>query len=203
MSSCSSPELEPGPLADLDPAEFVGPPEPPVFEPLAKEFASHNAGWLTTLDSSIAVLEAESLVDVGSDVLSGIGAIASVHQSAVDPEALANLQAAQDGFRIARDKTAALQAGVPSDVQQPTFFTQLNFHVHDASGAAVAGALVQLDADFGNGSSRATDAHGNANFGVATSGSVSYTITRAGFITASGVVTLGTTVAHDVTLEAA
>lgn len=203
MSACSSPELEAGPLRELDAADFVGPPEPPVFTPLAEEFASHNAGWLSTLDTSIAILDAESAIDIGGDILSGLGALASVKSAAVDPEALANLQAAEDGYRVARAQTAALKANVPSDVQQPTAFLSFNFVVQDAAGARLPGALVTIDTDFGNGTTRSTDGRGIANFGVALTGVLGYTVAKAGYQTASGVLTLGSTLAQLVALEPA
>lgn len=203
MGSCSSPALEAGPLRELDVADFVAPPEPPVFTPLAEEFANHNAGWLSTLDSSIAILDAETAIDIGGDVLSGLGALASVKSAAIDPEALANLQAAQDGYRVARNAAASLQAGVPADVQQPTGFAVLNVRVRDAGGAPIAGALVTLDADFGNGSVRSTDGGGLANFGVAFDATVAYVVTAAGFAPASGVAThVKNFVLVDVTLQA-
>lgn len=204
MGACSSPELEAGPLVELDVADFVGPPEPPVFTPLAEEFASHNGAWLGTLDASIAILDAESAIDLGGDILGSIGALASLKSAAVDPEALANLQAAQDGYRVARNAAASLQAGVPADVQQPTGFAVLNVRVRDTSGAPIAGALVTIDADFGNGSVRSTDGGGLANFGVAFDATVAYTVTASGFAVGSGVATrVENFRLVDVTLQAA
>jgi hypothetical protein len=203
VASCSSPDLEPGPLELLDETAIVGPPEPPTFTPIAHEFASSNGGIYAELDAVSAIFDAEAGADLFGDVAGAIGSVASSHQAVIDSEALANLEAAEDGFRVARDKTAALRGNVPPDVQQPQFFSPLNFFVHDAAGVGVAGALIRLDADFGNGSTRSTDGNGLANFGAATQGSVSFTVTRDGYQTASGVVALGNTAPHDVLLQAA
>lgn len=203
MPACSSEELEPGPITLLDEDTVIGPPEPPTFTPLAKEFADHLPGFYATLDASFAALEAEAAIDIGLGIVDGFGALASSFSASVNPEALANLKAAEDGYRVARAQTAALQGNLPSDVQQPELFTPLNFVVQDAAGARVAGALVTIDADFGNGSTRSTDGNGFANFGTAATGSVAYTVARAGYATAAGVVALGSIAARFVTLEAA
>lgn len=189
MSACSSPDLEPGPLEALDPAAFVGPPEPPVFTPLAREFASHNAGWLSTLDSSIALLDAETAIDVGGDILGGIGAIASAHEAVVNPEALANLQAAEAGFSAARDKTASLQSWLPPDVQHPPHVSPIVFRVSDAAGSPIVGALITIDQNTGKGTTFATDGAGTALIEVVLQSTVSYGVTAPGFVAASGVTT--------------
>lgn len=203
MGSCSSPELEPGPLPILEETAIVGPPEPPVFTPLAQEFASHNGAWLGTLDASIAILDAESAIDLGGDLLGSIGALANVKSAAVDPEALANLQAAEDGYRVARTQTASLQANLSPDVQQPTRIGPLNFFVVDAAGVPIAGVLVTIDADFGNGSTRSTDGGGFCNFGVALDVTVAWAATRAGYASASGTARVFIVWNQRVTLQAA
>lgn len=189
MSACSSPDLEPGPLEDLDPAAFVGPLEPPVFTPLAQEFASHNAAWLSTLDSSIALLDAETAIDVGGDILSGISAVASSHEAAVNPEALANLQAAEAGFSAARDKTASLESWLPPDVQHPTHVSPIVFRITDPAGQPIVGAVITLDQDTGRGTTFATDSTGAALVEIVLQSTVSYSVTAPGFVAASGVTT--------------
>lgn len=202
MSACSSPELEPGPVTLLDENAIDFTPSPPTFAPIAKEFASQLPGFYSTLDASIAALELEAAVNVGEGIVDGLGAVAHAFSTGVNQEALANLQTAEDGYRVARDKTAAYKSWLPADVQQPTAFIGLNFVVQDAAGARVAGALVTIDADFGNGTTRSTDGNGFANFGVAMTGTAAYTVTHSGYATASGVVTFGQLGAHFVTLQA-
>lgn len=203
MGSCNSPELEPGPLEELKASDFVSAPEPPFAAPLAREFADRTSGFLAVLDGAFVALEAEQALDLFGDVADIGAGFTAVTAAAVNPEALANLQAAEDGFRVARDKTASLQSGLPSDVQQPTTFIPFNFVVQDAAGARVAGALVTMDADFGNGSTRSTDGRGIANFGVPPTATVAYTVTHAGYTTASGIVAFGLAGALFVTLQAA
>lgn len=204
MSACSSPDLDPGPLATLDPAAFVGPPEPPVFAPLATSYASQLSGFLPTLDDSIAILDAETAIDIGGDVLSSIGSIASSKAAVVDPEALANLQSAEDGFRVARDQTASLEAGLPPDVQQPAHVSAVVFRISDASGAPIVGAVVTIDQNTGKGTTFATDGTGAALVEIVESSTISYTVTAQDFISATGVTTglVGFSIVR-VTLQAA
>lgn len=186
MPACSSAELEPGPITLLDEDAAIGPPEPPTFTPLAKEFSNSLPGFYSALDASFAALEAEAAVDVAGGILDGLSAVPAHLSSSVNQEALANLVTAEDGYRVARDRTAALKANVPSDVQQPKTIVPLNFLIVDEAGAPVAGVLVTLDADFGNGTTRSTDGGGFANFGIAADVLVAWTATHAGYVPASG-----------------
>lgn len=187
MGSCSDKTLEPGPLTALNPDDFLEPPLPPFAEPRAREFAARTGPFLTVLDAAYGALEAESLIDLGGGFADLFREIDGVQRSAVDPEALANLQAAEDGFRVARDKTASLQSWLPPDVQAPPGFYVLYFRVVDAAGAPVAGALVEIDADFGNGHTRSTDGVGFCSFDVAVDVTVAWTVSLGGAVRASGV----------------
>lgn len=189
MSACSAPDLEPGPLTLLDEDTAIGPPEAPVFTPLAHEFSNSLPGVLSSLDGVFAAFDAEQAIDLGEGVLGALGASASTFASAVNPDALANLQAAEDGFRVARDKTASLQSWLPPDVQQPAHVTLVSFIVSDAAGARVPGALVTIDADFGQGTTRATDGTGGALLEFTPGATAAWTVTAPGFTEAHGVVT--------------
>lgn len=73
----------------------------------------------------------------------------------------------------------------------PQYFN-LSFVVHDArSGAPVVGALIQIDYDSGNGTTRNTDSGGFANFGVVER-TYAYFISRAGYQTVAGAVFVNT-----------
>lgn len=203
MSACSDQTLEPGPIALLNEDVVDTTPTPPVFTPLAKEFSNSLPGFYHALDESIGLLAAESTLDIAGGLLDGVSGLAGGLSASVNQEALTNLQAAEEGFRVARDKAAALGANVPADVQQPKDFKPFNFVVANAAGARVAGALVTIDADFGNGTTRVTDGNGLVNFGVATSGILAYTVDAVGYQRASGTVDLAVEpFAHFLTLQA-
>lgn len=201
MPACSSAELEPGPIALLDENIVDTTPEPPVFTPLAKEFSDSLPGFYHALDESVGLLAAESTIDVAGGILDGLGALPATFSSGVNAEALANLQAAEDGFRVARDKAASLGANVPADVQQPAHVKAFNIVVADSTGQRVAGALVTIDADFGSGTTAVTDGRGIATFSVSYSGIIAYTIDAPGHPRASGTIDLAVDLfAHFVTL---
>lgn len=76
----------------------------------------------------------------------------------------------------------------------PSSFYNLNFIVRDLNtGQGICGVLVQIDHDFGNGTTRTTDCNGFANFGV-TAASVSYAISKSGYFSDGGVVSVGATI---------
>lgn len=203
MTACSSAELEPGPIEPLPEDAIVGPPDPPVFTPLAKEFQNDVAGFHGAFDDAIALLAAESTIDVAGGILDGLDAGARAFSSTVNAEALAHLQTAEDGFRVARDKTASLVANVPADVQQPANILSTFLVFSDAAGARVPGALVTIDADFGNGTTRTTDGNGRVNFGLPQTGTISWTLDAPGRPRASGVLALNSQLAYFITIGAA
>lgn len=190
MSRCSDPTYEPGPVTELDLGGFDGTLEPPVFTPMAQSFATQSGGWLSTLDASIAVLEAESLLDIGGDVLDTIGGIGSGASASVNQEALAHLTAAESGFAAVRDRVGELKTWLPPDVLKTQYIKLLDVIVSDGAGARVAGALVQIDADYGGGTTRVTDGTGIALFEVAPGVTVGWTVTAPGFAPRSGIATL-------------
>lgn len=189
MSKCSDPTLEPGPVTALDLGDFDGTLEPPVFAPIAQRFADQTHGWLSTLDASIAVLDAESLLDIGSDVLGAIGG-GGGGATAVNAEALAHLVAAEDGFAAVRAHVGELKTWLPPDVLKTGEVFLLSFFVTDAGGAPIGGALVTLDVTLaGARTSSATDASGEALLETAPGATVGWTITAAGHAPKDGVVT--------------
>ncbi len=80
-------------------------------------------------------------------------------------------------------------SGDPTNVTvNLTCFTNLNFYVTDGcTGGAVSGATVNINQNFGNGTTRTTDAAGFANFGVYTFTNVGWGVSAGGYNSSSGV----------------
>ena len=73
----------------------------------------------------------------------------------------------------------------------PPGLVNLNFFVKDQNTTPVSGALVTINQDFGNGTTRNTDGNGFANFGVGTNVSIGYTVSATNCTGASGTQNVG------------
>jgi len=71
-------------------------------------------------------------------------------------------------------------------------FVNLNFYVKNQIGQPISGALITINQDFGNGTTRTTDSNGFANFGVYTNRSIGYSISATSCNNMSGVANVGT-----------
>ena len=76
----------------------------------------------------------------------------------------------------------------------PPGFVNLNFTVRDAcSSSGISGATVQVDRDFGNGTTRTTDGGGFASFGVARNTSnIGWSVSAGGYNNGSGTASTNT-----------
>ena len=75
----------------------------------------------------------------------------------------------------------------------PETFVNLNFIVKDVcTNNPVSNALVTINQNFGNGSTRTTDGGGFSNFGVLTNKTIGWSVSANGFSTANGNVSSGT-----------
>jgi hypothetical protein len=78
----------------------------------------------------------------------------------------------------------------PAPAPQP-LFVNFNVDVGDLAGHPLAGAVVTIDHDFGNGTTRTTDAAGAANFGVFAGASIGWHVSAPGHLSASGTQLMG------------
>lgn len=75
----------------------------------------------------------------------------------------------------------------------PPSMVNLNFNVKNNCGAGspVSGASVNIDQNFGNGTSRTTDGGGFANFGVNADTDIGWSVSKGGYNSSSGTVNSG------------
>ncbi|HKV99897.1 MAG TPA: hypothetical protein VJN96_08735 [Vicinamibacterales bacterium] len=189
MPTCSDPTYDPGPVAALDLGGFDGTLEPPTMAPLAQAFADQTSPFLTTLDVAYGALEAESVLDVGGDVVDAIAKIPTSGQGAVNAEATDALTLAQSGFENARASVVELKSWLPPDVLTPTYVSPIVFVVHDVAGAPIPGALVTVDQDTGRGTQFLTGSVGEALVEIALLSTVGWTVSADGHTSVSGVTT--------------
>lgn len=80
--------------------------------------------------------------------------------------------------RIFGDKAIAVYPDEPPPPPPPPppNLVNLNFYVKDQNGQPISGASVNINQDFGNGTSRTTDGNGFANFGVKSNTDVGYSV---------------------------
>jgi len=71
-------------------------------------------------------------------------------------------------------------------------FVNLNFYIKNQIGQPVSGALITINQNFGNGTTRTTDGNGFANFGVYKNTSIGYSISASSCNNMSGVANVGT-----------
>lgn len=188
MASCSDPTYDPGPVSALDLGGFDGTLEPPFATPLAQSFADTMSPFLPILDGAYTALEAESVLDIGSDVAGAIGTIPTSGSGGVNKEANDALLLAQSGFEGTRASVAELKSWLPPDVLAAPFTTISRFQVVDAGGAPIAGATVTIDVNVGAGSTLATGSDGwTPYFTVPTVSIVGYDVSAPGHAPATGV----------------
>jgi hypothetical protein len=191
MAACSDPTYEPGPVSALDLGGFDGTREPPTMAPLAQAFADQTSPFLDVLDGAYTALEAESVLDVGGDVVDAIAKIPTSGNGPVNTEASDALTLAQSGFENARASVAELKSWLPTDVLTPTYVSPIVFVVHDVAGAPIPGALVTVDQNTGRGTQFLTGSAGEALVEIDLLSTVGWTISAAGHTSVSGVTTGG------------
>ena len=186
VPTCSDPTYDPGPVSALDLGGFDGTLEPPTMTPLAQSFADQTSPFLTTLDVAYGALEAESVLDVGGDVVDAIAKIPTSGQGAVNTEANDALTLAQSGYATARASVAELKSWLPPDVLTPTYVSPIVFRVSDGAGAPIPGALVTIDQDTGRGTQFVTGSDGSVLVEIEQFSTVGWTITADGHAPVSG-----------------